>query len=117
MVKLEGKLRLLVLKLMPASLYHMPSNTFLKKSSLEDTLLLIRKEGREGWEDREETEGGREGGRGGETERDRERCETNIDPLPPVHAPTWNQTCSLDIWPDWGLNTRSFGIWDNTPIN
>ena len=56
-------------------------------------------------------------------ERERERetetsvWERNIHGLPPVHAPTGDRTCNLDICPDWESKLQPFGVWDNSPKN
>ena len=55
-----------------------------------------------------------------EREEGRER-ERNIDVretvigLPPVHAPTRNQTHNLGMCPDWESNPQPFGVWDDAP--
>ena len=72
--------------------------------------------------------GGREGKGGREREREREReketdTETNIDVrenikwLPPIHAPTRDQTHNLGTWADWGSSPCPFGSRDNAPTH
>ena len=43
-------------------------------------------------------------------ERERHRWERNMDQLPPLRAPTGDQTCNLVMCPDWGLNPRPFVV-------
>ena len=49
-------------------------------------------------------------------ERERER-ERNIDQLPPVRALTRDGTHNLERCPDWELNLKPFGVWNDTPTN
>ena len=41
--------------------------------------------------------------------------EENIDWLPPVYAPTGDQTRNLGTCPDQELNPQPFGAWDDAP--
>ena len=53
----------------------------------------------------------------GKGERERYINVRNIDWLPPIHAPTGDQTHNLDMYTDQELNLHTFGIWDNAPSN
>ena len=61
----------------------------------------------------------REGERERERRRERETLmwEKNVDWLLPMCAPAEDQIRSLGVCPDWGSNTRPFGVWINTPTN
>ena len=50
-------------------------------------------------------------------ERERNTDVRNINQLPPVHAPTGNQTCNLGLCPDQRWNPQPFGVQDHTPTN
>lgn len=54
------------------------------------------------------------GDRGREGERNNNARE-NQDWLPPICAPTRNQTCNLGMYPDRGLNLQHFGVREDTP--
>ena len=41
----------------------------------------------------------------------------NINQLPPICAPTGDQTCNRGGCPDWNLNPWRFDLWDNAPTN
>ena len=49
--------------------------------------------------------------------RKREIDLRNIDRLPPIHAPTGDQTCNLGMCPDQGSSLQHFGAWDYAPTN
>ena len=55
----------------------------------------------------------RKRGREKETGRGKNIDVRNIDPLPPVCALTWGQTCNTAMCPAWGSNLQPFGVWDN----
>ena len=48
--------------------------------------------------------------------REKYRCETNINRLPPICTLTGNRTCHLGVCPDWGSNPQPFGALDGTPV-
>ena len=63
----------------------------------------------------------REGKRKEEQERERERERNihvrNIHWFFPISAPAMDQTCNLDMCPDWHSNLQLFGVQDNDPTN
>lgn len=59
-----------------------------------------------------EREEGREGERG---KREKSMWERNVNQLPPIHAPTREWTCNLDMCPDEGSNPQRFWNMDDTP--
>ena len=54
---------------------------------------------------------------GGGRERERERERRNNDQLPSICALTGDQTHNTGMYPDQGLNTQHFGVWDNAQTN
>ena len=69
----------------------------------------------------ENEEGGKRVGVGGEREREREsgrKRERERDTSVASHTcPDWGSICNVGMFPDWGLNPRHFGLWDNAPAN
>ena len=43
--------------------------------------------------------------------------ERSIDHLPPVCAPTKDQTCNVGMSPNQELNLQPFSAWNNAPTN
>ena len=41
--------------------------------------------------------------------------ERHMDRSPPVHIPTGDQTCNLDMCPDWELKPQTLGLWEEAP--
>ena len=55
-----------------------------------------------------------------EERRERERNQwerENIDQLPPICAPTRDETCNLVMCPNWRFNIRPLGVRDDAPTN
>ena len=50
-------------------------------------------------------------------EREISMGERNINQLPPVWAPTGDQTHSLGVCPDWESNPQHFGAWEDASTN
>ena len=48
-------------------------------------------------------------------ERETSVWETDIDQVPPWHAPTGDQTHNLAVCPNPELNLYPFGVWDDAP--